>query len=41
MEGLTSWAAAVCAVAVICALFEILAPTGNISKCCILYLDCS
>lgn len=32
MEGLTSWATAVCAVAVICTLFEMLAPSGNVSK---------
>lgn len=38
MAGITSWAAAVCAVAVICSLFEMLAPTGSTSKCLILYL---
>ncbi len=32
MEELTSWATAVCTVAVICTLFEMLAPSGNISK---------
>lgn len=32
MAGITSWAAAVCAVAVICSLFEMLAPTGSTSK---------
>lgn len=32
MGGLTSWAGAVCTVAVVCALFEMLAPQGSILK---------
>ena len=32
MDGLTSWAGAVCTVAVVCALFEMLAPQGSVVK---------
>ncbi|MEE0930336.1 MAG: stage III sporulation protein AF [Acutalibacteraceae bacterium] len=32
MQEITLWANAVCAVAIVCAIFEMLAPNGNVSK---------
>lgn len=32
MQEITLWANAVCAVAIVCAIFEMLAPDGNVSK---------